>query len=98
MARERGRSRLFEVARAVEVTATAALANRGIHINVNFYGALLFHLLGADPALVPCLMAVGRMAGATALVRESLGTMRLFRPLSRYVGAPERAVDEEPHT
>jgi citrate synthase len=96
MARERGRSDLFEVARAVEVTATAALASRGVHINVNFYGALLFHLLGADPALVPCLMAVGRMAGATALVREGLGTMRLFRPLSRYVGAPERAVDEEP--
>jgi hypothetical protein len=22
--------------------------------------------------------------------------MRLFRPMSRYVGAPERAVDEEP--
>lgn len=98
VARDRGRSDLFEVARAVEVTATAALAARGVHINVNFYGALLFHLLGAEPALVPCLMAVGRMAGATALVREGLATMRLFRPLSRYVGAPERAIDEEPRT
>jgi citrate synthase len=90
MARDRGRSDLFDVARAVEVTATAALAARGVHINVNFYGALLFHLLGADPPMVPCLMAVGRMAGTTALVREALSTIRLYRPLSRYVGEPAR--------
>jgi len=92
MARDRNRSGLFDVARAVEMTATATLAARGIHINVNFYGALLFHLLGADPQLVPCLMAVGRMAGTTALVREALSTIRLYRPLSRYVGAPERRI------
>jgi citrate synthase len=96
MARGRGRSDLFEVARAVEVAATSALAARGVHINVNFYGALLFHLLGADPQLVPCLMAVGRMAGTTALVREALATIRLYRPLSRYVGAPERSIAGEP--
>ncbi len=96
MARDRDRSDLFDVARAVEMTATAALAGRGIHINVNFYGALLFHLLGADPQLVPCLMAVGRMAGTTALVREALSTIRLYRPLSRYVGVPERRIAREP--
>jgi citrate synthase len=96
MARDRGRSDLFEVARAVEVTATAALAARGVHINVNFYGALLYHLLGADPQLVPCLMAVGRMAGTAALVREALATIRLYRPLSRYVGAPERRYTGRP--
>ena len=92
MARDRDRSDLFEAARAVETAATAALAPRGIHINVNFYGALLFHLLGADPQLVPCLMAVGRMAGTTALVREALATIRLYRPLSNYVGLPEREI------
>ncbi|TFG38232.1 MAG: hypothetical protein E4H44_04195, partial [Candidatus Aminicenantes bacterium] len=96
MARDRDRSGLFDIARAVEMTATAALAARGIHINVNFYGALLFHLLGADPQLVPCLMAVGRMAGTTALVREALSTIRLYRPLSRYVGAPERLITGGP--
>ena len=90
MARDLGRSDLFNAARTVETVATAALASRGIYINVNFYGALLFHLLGADPPLVPCLMAVGRMAGTTALVREGLATIRLYRPLSRYVGDPQR--------
>jgi citrate synthase len=93
-ARDRGRSDLFEVARAVEGAATAALAPRGVFMNVNFYGALLFHLLGADPALVPCLMAVGRTAGTAALVREALETIRLYRPLSRYVGPSERTTGE----
>lgn len=90
LARDRGRSNLFDAARAVEIVATAALAPKNIHININFYGALLFHLLGAGPQLVPCLMAVGRMAGTTALVREALSTIRLYRPLSTYVGEPPR--------
>lgn len=95
MARARDRTGLFEIARAVEVAATGALAPRGVYINVNFYGALLFHLLGADPQLVPCLVAVGRMAGTTALVREALDGVRLYRPLSRYVGVGERRLHEE---
>jgi len=90
MARASGRTELYEVARAVEVEATGALASRGVYINVNFYGALLFHLLGADAPLVPCLVAIGRMAGTTALVREALDGIRLYRPLSRYVGPAER--------
>ncbi len=90
MARSRGRSELFEIARAVESVATRELAPKGVFINVNFYGALLFHLLGAAPPLAPCLIAVGRMAGMAALVSEALDTIRLYRPLSRYVGAAER--------
>ena len=90
LARSCDRSNLFEVARAVEMAATGALAPRDIHININFYGALLFHLLGADPAIVPCLVAVGRMAGTAALVREALDSIRLYRPVSRYMGPAER--------
>jgi citrate synthase len=93
MARKRDRGALYEVARSVESAATRALAPRGVHININFYGALLFHLLGAEPALGPCLVAVGRMAGMAALVRETLDTIRLYRPLSRYVGVAERDLD-----
>jgi citrate synthase len=95
MARTHGQAELFENARTVEVAATAALAPKGIYINVNFYGALLFHLLGADPPLVPCLVAIGRMAGTAALVREALDGIRLYRPLSRYVGVAERGLEAE---
>jgi len=95
MARSRGRADLFEVARAVESAATRALAPREVFININFYGALLFHLLGADPPLTPCLVAVGRMAGMAALVREALDTIRLYRPVSRYVGPARRDMTQE---
>jgi len=95
MARRHGRAGLFEIARAVEGAATRALAPRGVHININFYGALLFFLLGAEAPMVPCLVAIGRMAGTTALVREALGSIRLYRPLSRYVGVEERNLNPE---
>jgi citrate synthase len=98
MARERGRTELFEIARTVEVAASGALAPRGVYVNVNFYGALLFHLLGADSALVPCLIAVGRMAGTAALVREALERIRLYRPLSRYTGVAERRLGNGTNT
>jgi citrate synthase len=35
------------------------------------------------------------MAGLVALVRESLDTIRLYRPLTRYVGPKERLVVKE---
>ena len=89
-ARRRGRPELFAVFRAVEEEASRLLAPRGVHVNINFYAAPLFHLLGAETPLLSSLYAVGRMAGLVARVHESLAEGRLFRPLSRYVGpAPE---------
>ena len=87
-----GKGRLFEVARTVEEEATRRLAPKGVFVNINLYGALLFHLLGAEPAEVPCLIAAARVAGIVALVEESLDTVRLYRPLTRYVGPPPRLV------
>ncbi|MCU0302765.1 MAG: citrate/2-methylcitrate synthase [Thermoanaerobaculales bacterium] len=92
LARRRGRPEVFEAALALEHAATAELAPRGVHVNINFYAAPIFALLGAHPALVPCLFAVGRMAGLVALVREAIDDVRLIRPLSRYTGPPERRV------
>ncbi len=92
VARRKNRTLLYEVARAVEDAATRRLAPKGIHVNVNFYGSLLFYLLGADPPVAPCLIAIARMAGLVALVREALGGIRLYRPLSRYVGPAERSL------
>ncbi len=90
LARQQGQGQLYEVTRAVEEAATLALAPRGIFVNINLYGALVFHLLGAEPAEIPCLIAVARTAGMVALVRETLHDIRLYRPLSRYVGPTER--------
>ncbi len=91
-ARRHGQSKLFDVARAVEEEAGRTLAARGVHVNINFYAAPLFHLVGAEAPLVPCLYAVGRMAGLVARVYESLESDRLYRPLSNYVGPGTRAL------
>ena len=96
LARSSGRELQFATARAVENAATRALASRGVHVNINFYGALVFHLLGADAATTPCLVAVGRTAGMVAMIREALETMRLYRPLDHYVGPAERRLAAEP--
>lgn len=98
LARHRGEHELFERARAIEAAATAALAPRGVHVNINFYAAPLFHLLGADAAMAPCLFAVGRMAGLVALVREAIDTIRIIRPRSRYVGKARRRLAPEDRT
>jgi citrate synthase len=95
VAHRKGRPELYQTARALEEAATRELTPRNIHINVNLYGALLFHLLGADPPLVPCMIAVARMAGLVALVREALEDIRLHRPLSRYVGTMDRPLVNE---
>lgn len=92
LASTRGRGELFEIARAFEAEATGVLAPKAVHVNINLYGALIFHLLGAEPAEIPCLIAAARVAGMVALVRESLDHIRLFRPLSRYVGHSERSL------
>ena len=43
----------FKALRAIafEVAATAALAPRNVHVNINFYAAPIFALLGADAGI-----------------------------------------------
>jgi citrate synthase len=93
LAHRLGQSRLYETTRAVEDAATAALAAKGVFVNINLYGALVFHLLGAHPSEIPCLIAAARVAGMVALVRETLDNIRLYRPMSRYVGPAERSIE-----
>lgn len=92
LARRVGRPHLVGIVRSVEIAATRLLAPKGVHVNLNLYGAPMFRLLGAEPAEIPNLVAAARTAGMVAMVREALDTIRLFRPLSRYVGPPERSL------
>jgi len=94
LARERAEGELFSIAKAVEEEAALLLGPKGLHVNINFYAALLFHLLGADAHLVPCLYMVGRMAGLVARVQEMLKAPRLYRPRSQYLGTPDRSLTE----
>lgn len=85
-----GHQKLFEVFNAVEDEVSPVLAGKGVYVNINFYSSLIFHMLGSDPEMIPCLYAVGRMVGLIARVREYVTTNRIFRPLGEYVGSSER--------
>jgi len=90
-----GDAALYELARGVEKTAVALLAEykpvRNLQTNVEFYTALLLHGLGLPADLFTPTFAVGRVAGWTAHCFEQHASGRLIRPQSAYVGPRERS-------
>jgi citrate synthase len=89
-----GDAALYELARGVENTAVALLAEykpgRNLQTNVEFYTALLLHGLGLTTDLFTPTFAVGRVAGWTAHCFEQRASGRLIRPQSAYVGSRDR--------
>jgi citrate synthase len=61
---------------------------KGLHPNVDFYSATVYHLLGIPVDLFTCVFAISRTAGWTAHILEQLADNRLYRPLSEYTGDP----------
>ena len=86
---------LYELARRVEKTAVALLAEykpgRNLQTNVEFYTALLLHGVGLPTDLFTPTFAIGRVAGWAAHCFEQLASGRLIRPQSAYVGARDRS-------
>jgi citrate synthase len=66
--------------------------DKGIHPNLDFPSAPAYHLMGFDiPTFTP-LFVMSRITGWTAHIIEQLGQNALIRPLSAYVGEPERHI------
>jgi citrate synthase len=84
------RHRRLELARAVERTAEALLAERyperGLKANVEFYTAVLLEAVGLPRELFTPTFTLGRMAGWAAHVMEQRAEDRLIRPQSEYIG------------
>ncbi len=78
-----GDTRWYEISRAIE---EIALEERGLHANVDFYAASVYHSLGIPTDLMTPIFALARMAGWTAHVREQYANNRVIRPGSEYVG------------
>lgn len=82
--------RVYSLARHVEEEAVRLLEEfkpgRRLQTNVEFYTALLLHGVGLGPELFTPTFAVSRAAGWAAHCFEQLGTGRLLRPRSTYVG------------
>ncbi len=85
-ARELGNPRLFEVAERIEELVETHLAEKGVHVNVDYWAGIVFHALGIPPELYTTVFAMGRIAGWTAHLAEYLTHNRLIRPRLKYVG------------
>jgi citrate synthase len=79
----KGDSRWFEISAEIE---RVVAAEKGLHANVDFYAASLYHVLGIPTDLMTPIFALARMSGWTAHVREQYADNRLIRPESEYVG------------
>jgi citrate synthase len=83
------------LAGAIETKILTRLAiekpDRKLDTNVEFYTALLLEAVGVPRGSFTSLFACGRILGWIAHAREQLGTGRLVRPASIYVGPRPRA-------
>jgi 2-methylcitrate synthase len=91
-----GQTKLFETAEAIEVTT---MEQKALYPNVDFYAAVVYHVLGIPTDLMTPLFAAARMAGWTAHVREQYADNKVIRPGSRYVGPASQTwvpIEERP--
>ena len=99
--RRDGDMALYELAKSVETTALALLAEyqpgRKLQTNVEYYTALLLHGLALPSDLFSPTFAVSRTAGWIAHCLEQRRQSRLIRPQSEYIGPrgrPWTAIDQ----
>ena len=83
LAERAGDTRWFDISQEIE---RVALAEKGLHPNVDFYSASVYHYLGIPTDLMTPVFTLARMAGWTAHVREQYADNRVIRPSSEYIG------------
>jgi len=87
LAEESGNARLYEISTKIE---ELMLAEKGLHANVDFYSATVYHVLGIPTDLFTPVFAISRITGWTAHVLEQLADNRIIRPRADYVGPVDR--------
>ncbi|MEI8254911.1 MAG: citrate/2-methylcitrate synthase, partial [Deltaproteobacteria bacterium] len=87
-----GDAPLLAVAEALEAQGARTFGAKGVHANIDLFGAALLDALGVDPARFVASFALGVTCGWLAHWTEQRETGRLIRPDSAYEGPPERAM------
>lgn len=90
-----GEARLLPVATALTQEGERRLGPRGIHANIDLFGAALLDALGVDPSQYVAAFALGLGVGWLAHWAEQGATGRLIRPESAYDGPALRPVPAE---
>jgi citrate synthase len=84
-----GQPKWYEILLAL-VQEMAPYARHGVHVNVDFYSGVIYHLLAIAKDLFVPIFAVGRVPGWTVQILEQLDNNILIRPLTLYSGPPAR--------
>ena len=85
-----GGVRLLQAATQLDREVEKRYGARGIHANIDLYGAVLLDALGVDPSLYVAAFALGLAPGWLAHWMEQGATGRLIRPDSVYDGPTHR--------
>ena len=89
LSKEMGQPGWYEILSAV-MDSMKPYQRRGIHVNVDFFAGVIYHLLGIPTDLFVPIFAVGRIPGWTIQVVEQYNNNILLRPLLEYTGEHER--------
>ncbi|MFW6195414.1 MAG: citrate/2-methylcitrate synthase [Chloroflexota bacterium] len=85
LSEEKGEPKWYAILEKVQ-EAMQPYARRGIHVNVDFFAGVIYHLNGIPNDLFVPIFAVGRMPGWAIQVIEQLEHNILIRPLLQYTG------------
>ncbi|WP_149205243.1 bifunctional 2-methylcitrate synthase/citrate synthase [Actinotalea subterranea] len=81
-----------DLAALYDALEAAMVERKGIEPNLDYPSGPAYHLMGFDTATFTPIFALARVMGWTAHIMEQRAANALIRPLSAYVGPPERHV------
>ncbi|NWG92394.1 MAG: bifunctional 2-methylcitrate synthase/citrate synthase [Parvularculaceae bacterium] len=79
----------WEISRILDATM---VREKGIYPNLDFPTGPAYYLMGFDIPIFTPIFVISRITGWTAHVMEQRAANKLVRPLSNYVGVPQRDV------
>jgi citrate synthase len=88
LAQRRGQQKWMDIYDAIK---TPMVEEKGIHPNVDYPCGLVYYLLGLPIDIYTPLFVASRVTGWCAHFIEQVNEDKLYRPLSTYVGPPQRA-------
>lgn len=81
--------KIYEIAKRIEEVAISLLSSKNVWPNVDYWDAVLLHLLGFPKDFFTVFFALSRIAGWSAHVLEYVKENRIIRPRALYVGPKE---------